>query len=138
MPLKRSSATSMKRTRCRFRLQLDLRPQLQLPLLRLPVPPVPNLISISPFEAVGKSGQLSDEYFVRLSLGLMPEEKKEDKKKLVKSDLRAIFGLFEGVWTTKPVWPINTSITTQLFQHSGRTDTDPGTLGGPVALLVRF
>jgi len=39
------------------------------------------LISISPFEAVGKSGQLSDEYFVRLSLGLMPEEKKEDKKK---------------------------------------------------------
>jgi len=81
MPLKRSSATSMKRTRCRFRLQLDLRPQLQLPLVRLPVPPVPNLISISPFEAVGKSGQLSDEYFVRLSLGLMPEEKKEDKKK---------------------------------------------------------
>jgi len=70
--------------------------------------------------------------------GWCHKKRKKIKKKLVKSDLRAIFGLFEGVWTTKPVWPINTSITTQLFQHSGRTDTDPGTLGGPVALLVRF
>lgn len=120
MPLKRSSATSMKRTRCRFRLQLDLRPQLQCPrsagcrFVRSP--------NLAPSFSVWGCRQIwaTFRWIFRQIVAAADAQKKLNEikmeyKKTDKSDPRAILDLFDGVCPTKPVWPINTSITTQLL-----------------------